>query len=235
AIDDGGIDAETGEDGGKFHRDIAAALDKNGMGQRRQVERLVGGDGQFRAGNGGNEGLRTGGDQNVFRRQVSLLPDEMHAVGAGDEAPIPNDLDARLFEIGRVGAFEPGDFLFLVGDECRPVESGIDLPAEAGGDIEHIVEARGVDIELFGDAAANDAGATDAELLDNGDLGAIGGRHAGGGDAAGAGTNHDEIIAIGHRAAPLQSSVYGDEYRLALRIKKDPAQGGARFLPCRSG
>jgi hypothetical protein len=81
--------------------------------------------------------------------------------------------------------FEPGDFLFLGGDQGRPIEGGIDLPAEAGRNIEQVVEAAGIDIELFGHAAANDTGATDAEFLDNSDFGAIGGGHAGGAHAPG--------------------------------------------------
>src|SRR5690606_26952604 len=85
-----------------------------------------------------------------------------------------------------------------------------DLPTEAGGHVEHVVEARGVDIELLGNAAADNAGAANAELLDDGDPGAIGSGHAGRANAAGAGTDNDKIITIGHGRLPEQSSAYGD-------------------------
>jgi hypothetical protein len=130
--------------------------------------------------------------------QVAVLADEMHAVGTGDQAAVLDDLDARLFEIDRVGLLEPGDFLFLGRHQGWPVERGIDLPAEAGGNVEQVVETGGIDIELLGHATADDAGAADAEFLDDGDPGAIGGSHTGRPHTAGTGADDDEVVAIAH-------------------------------------
>ena len=205
AIDDRGVDAQAGKDGGEFHRDIAAALDEDRMGERGQVERLLGGDAQLGAGNGRHEGAAPGGDQQVSGVEGAVRLDQMHLIGPGDQGTVADDLHARLFQIGGIGGFEPGDFLFLVGHQGGPIEAGVDLPAEARGDVEHVAETGGIDIELLGHAATNDAGAADAKFLDDGDPGAIGGRHARGAHPAGAGSDNDKIIAIGavgHLAAP---------------------------------
>ena len=52
AIDQRHLRAEPGEDAGKFHRDVAAALDDDLARQRGQVKRLVRRDRVLDAGNG---------------------------------------------------------------------------------------------------------------------------------------------------------------------------------------
>ena len=51
AIDQRHLAAEPGEDAGELHRDIAAALDDDALGQFGQMKRLVRGDHVFEAGN----------------------------------------------------------------------------------------------------------------------------------------------------------------------------------------
>ena len=49
AIDQGRLDAQAVEDAGELHGDVAAADDHDPLGQLRQVEGLVGGDGELDA------------------------------------------------------------------------------------------------------------------------------------------------------------------------------------------
>ncbi|MCS6759933.1 MAG: hypothetical protein MO852_14085 [Candidatus Devosia euplotis] len=73
----------------------------------------------------------------------------MHRIGTAHDRAVTDDLDAGLFEIGDTGAFEPGDFIFLVGDKGGSVKARIDLPAKAGGHIKQIMRAACIDIEFF--------------------------------------------------------------------------------------
>ncbi|MCY1551631.1 hypothetical protein D9M68_879740 [compost metagenome] len=72
------MNTEASKNGGELDRDIAAALDEDRVRQGRQVEGLVGGDGQLCAGDRGNEGRSASRHQNVAGGQFAILPDEAH-------------------------------------------------------------------------------------------------------------------------------------------------------------
>ena len=75
-----------------------------------------------------------------------------------------------LFHALPVKAFQSRDLAILVGDEGPPVEFRLwQDPAVAGRVLEMFGKLRGVDIELLGYAAADDAGAAVAILLGDGD------------------------------------------------------------------
>ena len=72
-------------------------------------------------------------------------------------------------------------------------------PAEALGGLEGGGELAGVDHELLGHAAANDAGAADAVFLGDGDAGSGQRRHPRGPHSAGAGADDEEVVVVlGH-------------------------------------
>src|SRR5690606_7101111 len=124
---------------------------------------------------------------------------------------------------------KPGDFLFLVGDQGRPIKAGVDLPAKAVGNVELVPEPGGIDIKLLGHATADHAGAADAKFLDDSDLGPIGSRHAGGTNTAGAGADDQKIIIKSHRGyAP--SSLFADIWALASHKKRPRTRRGPSAL-----
>src|SRR5262249_53709114 len=109
-------------------------------------------------------------------------------------------LDARLLEVGAVDALEPGDFLVLVGDQGRPVERGRrHCPAETRGIREFVGKARCIDQELLGYAAADDAGAADAILLDGQHSDTVAGSDPRRPHAAGAGPDDEQVDVVRRR------------------------------------
>jgi len=99
-----------------------------------------------------------------------------------------------------IDGFEPVEFLVLGGYQFRPVEAGIDrLPAVAAGILEVVGEVAGVDQELLRHAAAHDAGAAEAQVLDDGDPGPRGRRPPRCAHATGAGADGDQVVVVsGH-------------------------------------
>ena len=115
--------------------------------------------------------------------------------------------DAGPVEVTAIGRFQPADLGVLGCSQLRPVETGFpDGPAEAGGIGELAGEARGVDQQLLGHAAADDAGAADPERLGDSDAGAVAGRNARGANPTGARADNEEIMVEGcHLPPPLES------------------------------
>ena len=86
-----------------------------------------------------------------------------------------DDGDAGALEIEPVEAGQARNFLFLGVDERAPVEARRlrQLPAEPRSIFELVGEAARIDVELFRHAAADDAGAADAEFLRDHHLGTV--------------------------------------------------------------
>ena len=196
AIDDRRLDAEVRENAGELHGDVAATGDDDPLRQARQIERLVGGDDVLEPGSGLGEPRRAacrdedlaGGDRAAGFR-------ELHRVGADDRRALLDQLDAHFAERRQVRGLEARNLLVLSCDQRRPIEGWLsDRPAEAAGVLEVVGEAAGIDEQLLGHAAADDAGAADAIFLGDGDLGAVAGRDATRAYAARAGTDHEQIV-----------------------------------------
>src|SRR6185312_271588 len=155
------------------HGDVAAAGDDDAAGQLRQVEGLVGGYGVLDPGQVlGHPGPPAGGDQHLLRRAPADLVD-LDAVGVHQAGPAVGELRAGVLQVAHVDTGEPGDLLVLLGDEVLPAEAGLaDGPAIALRNLEMMREFRGIDHELLGHAAADDAGAADPVLLGDGHPGA---------------------------------------------------------------
>src|SRR5262249_23607984 len=111
-----------------------------------------------------------------------------------------DDRDARAFERRGVGELKPRDFPVLVGDEARPVEDRLaPRPTVTRRVLELVRKTRGVDQQLFWDAAADQAGAADTVLLGHHDARAVAGGDPRGAHAAGASSNDEEIdVMLGH-------------------------------------
>src|SRR5580704_4452398 len=103
---------------------------------------------------------------------------------------------------------QPVELLVLRGDQTRPVEAALaEAPAEAGGILEAIRELGAVDQELLRHAAAQHAGAANANGFRNPHLGAVGARPPRARHTARARADGEEIEIIpGHVPSPSQDS-----------------------------
>ena len=98
--------------------------------------------------------------------------------------------DATIFEHAPIDLIEPRQLLVFGRDEPRPVVGGLgNRPAKAGGVGQLLGEVGTVDQELFRDAAAQDAGATDQTGLAECNLGPVAAGSSRSGDPARASTN----------------------------------------------
>jgi hypothetical protein len=78
-------------------------------------------------------------------------------------------LAAGALDIPLVDRLQPGDLAILVGDQRLQSKLASHRPAIAGGVLEMLGKLRGIDIELFRHAAADDAGAAEAVFLGDAD------------------------------------------------------------------
>jgi hypothetical protein len=111
-------------------------------------------------------GRRTGRDEDHLRGHQAAIA-EAHLVRAFERGAGLDQLGPGALEIADIGRVQRVDHPVLAGDEGRPVEARRlgQRPAEAAGVLELLGEARGIDEQLLGHAAADDAGAADAVRL----------------------------------------------------------------------
>uniref|UniRef100_A0A0N4ZIZ6 PE-PGRS family protein n=1 Tax=Parastrongyloides trichosuri TaxID=131310 RepID=A0A0N4ZIZ6_PARTI len=201
AIDQGRLDAQTGEDARELDRDIAAARDHDALGQLRQMESFFGRDGMFDAGQVlGLPRAAAGGDQDLLGGEGLVFADDFDGVGVLQDSAAVDQIDARLGQVGGVDARQAGDLDVLGLQEGRPVEFRIvEGPAVALGDLQRVADFRGHDHELLGHAAADDAGAADPVFLGHSHLLAAQGGQARRADPAGTGADDEEVVVVlGH-------------------------------------
>ena len=124
-----------------------------------------------------------------------------HGVGVVEHRAALDDLDLGALERRGIGGFEPRDLAVLVGDQRRPVERRLRHgPAVAGGVLELVGKARGIDQELLRHAAADHAGAADAVFLGDHHARAVARRDARGAHAARARPDDEQIdVVVRHR------------------------------------
>ena len=222
AMNERHVRAQALENLGELDRDVAAADDHDPLGQTVQMERLVGGDGEFRAAHalrahdptaGGDEDP-LGGDEPAAR--------EPHLVRADDFGALLDDLRAGFQQVGAVNAGQPRDLVLHIVPQFGPVEPRpFHAPAEARSVLERLRELGGEHEQLFGDAAAHHAGPADPILLRDRRAFAHGRDEPGGAGAAGAGADGEEIVIILiHGAA---------DFRIRCSISGAPRMGRARL------
>ena len=149
---------------------------------------------------GARMGRAAGGEQDILGAELFAAADQAHRLRVLEHRAAFHERDLGALQRGRVGGLEPGDLPILVGDQRFPIEGRRRHgPAEAGGVLELVGEARGVDQELLRDAAADHAGAAEAVLLGHHDAGAVTGGDARGAHAARAASYDEQIdVVIGH-------------------------------------
>ena len=137
--------------------------------------------------------MAAGGDEDHLRAHLAAVA-EHDRVRVGEDGARGNDLDAGLLEVLHVDAGEAGDLLLFRGDELCPIEGWLrHAPAEPFRLLEGVDEAARVDHQLLRHAAADDAGAADAELLGDHHFRAVLRGDTRGPRPAGAGTDDEEI------------------------------------------
>ena len=197
AIDQRDVRAELVEDAGKFIGDIARARDQHALGDRVEMERLVGGDAMLMAGATRDGGMRADRDQDALGGLLRAVG-QPHAVGTGDDGALVDDLDAVAFQRLLIGAVQAIDFGQDIVAQGRPGEFAFarHLPAEAARVLQILGEMRTVDEQLLRHTAANDAGAADAIFLGHRHARAMRRRHARGTRAPGPCANDEQVIVI---------------------------------------
>ncbi len=148
----------------------------------------------------------TGGDQDLVGGDGAVLAQKMDHVRVDDHRPRMEGLAAGALDIFLVDRLQPADFAILVGDQCAPVETGFrHRPAIAGGVGEMLRKLRGVDIELFRHAAADDAGAAKTVFLGDANALAECSGNARRPHPAGAAADDEEIVVVsGHDGTPAE-------------------------------
>ena len=166
--------AQTIENAGELHRDITATNHSDMIRQGVEMKSLVGGYGVFDAGNVGHKRPAAGGDEDGFGCHLAGLGLDAHRVRPGERGAGHNELGARCLQVADIDGVEAVDLAVLGRDQGRPVEFAVaDGPAVPFGRLKIRGKMAGIDKELLGHAAANDASAADAVFLGDGDPGAV--------------------------------------------------------------
>ena len=165
AVDDCHPATQRIEDAGKFHGDIARALDHHPARQGGQIEHFVRGDAQVIARKEGHHRPGAGRDQHMPGRDVAPAG-EAHRVGTGDDGAVMEMVDLVAVERRRVGLFQPVDIAGNEVAQLGPVEGHrAQRPAELRGVLQLVGKAGAIDQQLLGHAAPDHASPADAELL----------------------------------------------------------------------
>ena len=115
-------------------------------------------------------GPPAGRDQDLIGSNRPPLALDTHGMRVDQHRARMERVASGLFHAQPVKAFQSRDLAILVGHKGPPVELRLwQNPAVAGRVLEVLRKLRGVDIELLGYAAADDACASVAKLLGDGD------------------------------------------------------------------
>ena len=147
-------------------------------------------------------GRGSGRDENMTWPDAFAARQEPHRLRIFEHGAILDELHLVAFERGRIGQFKTGDFTVLIGNQRCPVERRLaHRPSVAGGILEFVRKSGRIDQQLLRHAAADDAGAADAEFLGDHYARAVAGRDARGAYAPGPGADDEQVDgAIRHAA-----------------------------------
>ena len=194
AVQQGRLGAQTVEDGGELHGDIASAHDHHPPGQMRQMEGLVRADGMLHARNIGQAGRSARCNQDMAG--MDGLAVHQHAMRPRERRTAMDKGNACAGQHAAVDTVQALDFAVLVGNQRGPVEARLlQLPAKAPGLLGQLAEVRGMAEQLLGDAAHVDAGTAQLGSLHHSHTGPQAGSHTAGAHAARA-TAYDQKIVI---------------------------------------
>ena len=193
AIQLGDPRAQSVENTGKFHRNVAAPDHDQSLREPGQVKDLVGRGRQVAAGEGRYVGPAAGGDENAFSRIV--LSVDCHRVCIDDPGAPAEQIV--------VNGIEAGDLVFLVITQRGPVERRHGgLPAKALCVDKALAVLGGIDVEFFRHAAHVDAGATHIAVFGYRDPRTETRCHPGGANAARACADYKQVeVLVAHVAS----------------------------------
>ncbi|MCY1425896.1 hypothetical protein D9M71_417020 [compost metagenome] len=228
AIQQGGLRAQTMEDRGEFHGDVAAADHQHAARQLFEEECLVGADRMFLAGDVRNLRPAAGGDEDVGGAEALAI--DLYRVRIANARMAFQQGHPAVHQQIAVDAVEALDFAVLVGDQGRPVERRlVDAPAEAGGLLEVLVEMRPIDQQLLRHAAHVHAGAAQVTALRHRHFRAESGGETRGTHAAGTGANHEQVEIERHHRSP--QAIAGQHTLSGLAYPARKARWRSRHAP----
>ena len=230
----GHLNAQAIEDACEFAGNEARAHHHHPLGEALEFKHVIAEPAQFGAGDLGALGPAAHGDQDPFGVEFALTPvgaRHHHAGGAAEAAPAPHQLHAGFLQKTDVQAVQPVHLSAHVGEQAGRVEAHVvHIPAVAGGIGQQVAVGRAVHQQLFGHAAADHAGAAHPVALHDRHPGAVAGGPLGGGQAAGAGAQHDQIEAVAHGWRARGSGQQNGERAATADQLRRAASGGATWM-----
>ena len=191
----GDFGTQRAEHAGQFDADVAAADDRHAVGALRELEEAVRSDAEIGTGQRRNDGLASGGDDDMFGAVDLAIDLDMMTI---DKVSATADVvDAEIFNIAVPEAVDHRDVVLAPLDQFFPVdvlETG--LHAEIGGVLHRVGQVGRIPHHLLRHATVVDAGAAQAFLLDDADLAAEGGCLLGHGQSAAAAAEDEKIVVL---------------------------------------
>ena len=193
--------AQIAVEGGELHADDAAANDDQRVIEPvTALQQLVGGHdaGKRQPGDGRPHVDRAGGDQDSFGSMAvhrAVGGGNVHLAGRGDAAHTLDEIDLCGFEKPMDAAPQLFRHAALIGENFAHVEGGVCRVNAHGRAVHRVpVDLGGVEQRLGGDAAPVQAGAAHLAALYHGGVQAQRRGTQGGGIAAGACADDDQLI-----------------------------------------
>ena len=218
-LEQGGLTAHVGVDGGELGTDDAAADDRHPPRQIVAVRGVVGGDDPLpvdvEAGEGPRD--RAGGQNNAPGAPQDGAVDG-HATVRGEAPPAVDDSDLALLEQTRESPDQTVDDALFPGVDRRPVgpESRFRVgnDAEGGGVVDGAVHLRRLEQRLGRDAASVQAGASHGVCFHHRDVESGGRGIERSGVTAGPAAEYNDVVFAAHvvatrRRASTTSGVWG--------------------------
>jgi len=141
---------------------------------------------------------------------ASFLTVDFYFMRSKDRCARSVDFHARVDEDAFVDSVQARDLAVLVLEQSRPVEARLaERPAVRGGNAEILTEVRGVGEQLLRDAADVDAGAAEAAVLGDRDLGAVARGNAARAYAARAAADREKVVVENQTAGRFTSDWAG--------------------------
>src|SRR5690606_14043124 len=179
---------------------------------------------------------RPGGDETVPRDDVATMT--LHRAALPQSGGMGNEADAQLVQLAAKAFARTRDVGLAAFHEACPVES-----AHAGVE-PHVASQRdalgrlgGQPHGFFRHTADVDAGATEEPRLEDDDAGAVAGGALGRREAAGAGTQHGQVVVVISHDTRSPETMVSAHARIATRMRRrsraierssDPATVAAR-------
>src|SRR5690606_455822 len=211
-VDERRLHAQSREDAGELHGNVASAGDGDPARKLLQMEGVVGRDDVLATHHPSvNVNAGSGGDEDVPSRDGAVFLYEQHFVGTGQLCPLLEYRNARPFQIAPVDALEPGYFAVLGLDQSAPVEPRLAYgPAIPFRILEIVREPAGINQQRLRHATPDDARAAEPVLFRERNPRPMSGRDPGRPHPARATADHEQVeVVLGHVLPRLSGVVRG--------------------------